>query len=490
MNRVSVRGVFVAVLVVAAALAGQSARAQQAGQWSPQQRIPQYDNESRAPYLLADSNRTVHVFNTQALTSGNANQAIFYRQWSLDRGWSDPTDIVLSPLAGAPAVQGAYLDRAGTMHLIFFAGNERAGGIYYMHAPAVDAARASAWSVPVEIGPDAGPLASSGLIGDDQGNLFVVYGGRHEGAGLYGVQSRDGGRAWMAPQVVFLTYADALWPSGLRIALDGQSRLHVVWSMVNQQGIDLAIYYARLEADHAHWSAPFLLAQRIEGDYKSAWPAIAIYHDTLVVMYQKGSPATREMRTSGDGGQTWSTPVRPWPNYEGEYENPVLLIDSLDRLHVVTGNRLSGTDCCHGMWHAMWLGDHWGDLEGIVVGPKTLQFDPSAPRAVISQGNVILATWWTDTGGGPRNGAWYSYAVLDAPELPVAPLAQPTAVPAATATPGTPTVVPAEMLPADSPQLSSALASDSSSPALPLEVSLLSIAGVIAIVFVVRRLRA
>ncbi|MCK7501740.1 MAG: hypothetical protein MZW92_75900 [Comamonadaceae bacterium] len=43
-------------------------------------------------------------------------------------------------------------------------------------------------------------------------------------------------------------------------------------------------------------------------------------------------------------------------------------------------------------------------------------------RAVVSQGNVLLVVWREDLGVG-QNGIWYSYSVLDVPELSVVPLA-------------------------------------------------------------------
>jgi hypothetical protein len=234
---------------------------------------------------------------------------------------------------------------------------------------------------------------------------------------------------------VFLVNDGDFIPNGTRLALDQQGRLHAVWSIVNTAGIDQAIYYSRLEADYSQWSDPTLLAKRDEGDYKAAWPVIIYYNGELIVIYQDSFPATRWMRRSKDGGQTWSVPVKPW-KHEGEYEHVVLIVDSNNILHIILGNR--NGDCCHGMWHGVWLGEHWSELEPIVMGPKTSTFDPSAPRAVISQGNVLLATWWTDTGGGPRNGAWYSYTLLDAPEIPAIPLqtAQATNTPTITGSPG------------------------------------------------------
>src|SRR5713101_7895613 len=62
--------------------------------WSPPQRIPGYENVTSPPYLIADQNKTVHVFGSQDL---GGEVAIIYSQWRLDRGWSAPVDVLLSP---------------------------------------------------------------------------------------------------------------------------------------------------------------------------------------------------------------------------------------------------------------------------------------------------------------------------------------------------------------------------------------------------------
>jgi hypothetical protein len=86
----------------------------------------------------------------------------------------------------------------------------------------------------------------------------------------------------------------------------------------------------------------------------------------------------------------------------------------------------------HGVWHSIWndQSETWGPYEAIVRGEKVLDrvgytsFDPSSARAAVSQGNVLLVVWRTDP-GSKGNGVWYTYDVLDTPELPVFPLPTP-----------------------------------------------------------------
>ena len=215
--------------------------------WTPQQRIPNYGDESRAPYMVADQDGSVYAFNTQS--DGPSSQAIFIRQWSLTQSWSPPTDILLSPLPGAPVVYGAYLDSAGIIHLIFFAGNEMYGAIYYSWAPAYLADEPQAWATPVLIGDNSTGLGT-GMTGDDQGDLFVVFGGKQNGVGLYGTVSEDSGKTWSDPQLITLMEDTNLLPSNTDVVADPQRQAHAVWSEVDETGIDHVIYYSRLSADH------------------------------------------------------------------------------------------------------------------------------------------------------------------------------------------------------------------------------------------------
>lgn len=461
------------ILIAAATAPGLSVQAdQQPGTWTPQHRIPDYGDESRAPFLVAGLDRTVYAFNTQP--DGDQTSAIFIRTWSLTHGWSPPVDILLSPLPGAPVVKGAFLDQNNIIHLIFFAGDQQYGNIYYSFAPVSLADRPQAWSAPTIIGENAIDTGAA-LVGDGKNNLVSLFGGKKDGVGIYATLSTDQGASWSAPSLVTLMQDNTLIPNGLQAIIDPQGRLHAVWSEVNEQGIDQAVYYARLDSDHQTWSQPFILARRDAGDYKAAWPSIIAYKGSLMVIYQDSNPATRWMRTSPDGGQTWTDPVRPWPHV-GEYNQADLLIDSSNTLHIILGNR--DGECCHGMWHGTWLGDHWGPLEPIVMGPKTSQFDPSDPRSIISQGNVLLATWWTDTGGGPRNGAWYSYTVLNAPELPVLTRTQ---IPGATSTSPTPTMGPGvsieTSIPETNPDRSLVEKPVSRNPGVPIIAGILPVLG-------------
>ncbi|MFN2126437.1 MAG: exo-alpha-sialidase [Anaerolineales bacterium] len=405
----------------------QPAEAQETNpKWSKQQRIYDHYFDSYAPILIADQNKTVHAFHYTDLiddssTDEGAISAIYYRQWRADTGWSLPVDIILPSADDLELIlHGVTLDNKGYFHLIYSSGSMWNSNIYYSSAYARDADRASAWSKPIIIGEKTGQVSRAALAGDGNNNLVVVYSAQIEGPGLYSIYSSDSGNSWSDPEIVQVEYRQGFTPLFISMIDDGQGNTHAVWSVYNSDIIRAEeVYYARMNNHDKSWSDPVLLAKRDDQDYEADYPSIVSYNNELIVMYMDGSPPTRWMRRSADGGQTWTDPVRPF-QLIGENGAIAFVIDSNNVLHALMGNRTP--ENIHGMWHSVWQGDRWGPIEAIVSGPQTPYFDPTEPRAIISQGNVLLAVWSKDTTEGPRNGAWFSYTTLNSPETPIVPI--------------------------------------------------------------------
>lgn len=420
--------------------------------WTPPQRILGYPDEAQPPYLVADENQTVHALNSFGV---NQKSTVVYSQWTVERGWTIPNDIILAPLSGHIKVMGVALDKKGMMHLLMFSGEESKANIYYSRAPATEANQANAWSAPLMVGQEAATPSIAALALNEQGHLFVVYSGKRDGRGLYTSASLDGGETWSDPTLIFLTYDEELFPWAVRMTVDQQQQLHVVWIVNSTDGNGDVLYYARQAADNIQWTEPRILA--VEEGYEVDWPSLIEKDGELFLIYQNAEPATRWMIRSFDYGDNWTAPVRLFPHV-GEYGHVALLIDNNQTLQMILGNR-NGNPAIHGMWHSTWQGKTWSDLEPIISGVtvntgfKNDRFDPSAPQAIVSQGNILLVTWKTDpivfdrTDEIKGNGVWFSYKTLNAPSLPISPI--PTLVPSATqlATPTpllvlTPTSVP------------------------------------------------
>ena len=389
------------VIGLLSAFSSSSLVAQSKPQWAPIQRIPGYDDETKAPLLVADNNRTIHAFNVQPVTEDL--RAIHYSTWSADNGWSKPNDIIAGP-SSAPQLQDVILDQQGVFHLIYFGGNDVRANIFYTYAPAIHAGNAHAWAEPFIIGPAAASPAQAQLRTNSNNELFVVYSGRVDGPGLYAIESVTQGGSWSEPLPIYLVYTPETPLAALYTTMDDSDRLHVVWTDNNISGNGELVSYVQLDTITGIWSTPEVLATAER--YESDWPSIAVLGDTVIVVYQNSGPATRWVRVSQDGGQTWGHPVRPF-QHVGEYGHAALATDSAGDLHMILGNRLDSEN--HGMWYSKWEGNRWRPLKAIVSGPVSKVagegFDPHKPYLVVSQGNLLFAAWSNDHG---FNGGWFS----------------------------------------------------------------------------------
>jgi hypothetical protein len=439
----------------------------------------------RAPYLVADRNRQVHAFDMES--GGGFSFEVMHRTWSLAQGWSSPVDVILPAYMGvAPTIQGVALDEAGVLHLIYHGGDPNGGSIYYTWAYAAEADSARAWATPVPVGEGAGTVGSAALAGDGKGVLVIAYGGNRVGAGLYEVHSTDGGATWSGPILVSRSSAEDTGPGSIWLETDEQGRVHAVWDVIDNRGRGLEIRYARLEADLSTWGEETVLARADDDQELLGAPSIISSGEGLEVVYQDSFPATRWVRSSPDGGQTWTPPVRPFPHVGG-YGPAALVRDSADAIHMVLGNRIPIPET-HGMWYSRRVGRQWLPLEPIISGRSTSTFDPCCPQAVISQGNVLLATWPHNVRTEFLTGAWYSFTILDAPELPVVAPASP---PVATSTP---TAVPSETAPAPaSPTATAPTFSGSAAaprpggnPSTPILLGMVPVVGFVALLILGR----
>jgi hypothetical protein len=166
MNFVKYVSLFLIVFLVIPGLSNNTAKAEVAGQWAPDARVPGYLDDTFTPFLVADRDRTVHAFASQWINDGSRRLAIVYRKWSLSFGWTKPEDIILAPTGNAQ-ILGAFLDSSDRMHIIFMTGEARDNAVFYSFAPAANADLITAWSPPVMVGEDAIGVNSAAITGDD-----------------------------------------------------------------------------------------------------------------------------------------------------------------------------------------------------------------------------------------------------------------------------------------------------------------------------------
>ncbi|MFN8487839.1 MAG: sialidase family protein [Caldilineaceae bacterium] len=400
--------------------------AQAINRWPPPQRIPNFVDDTNPPYLIADQNGTVHAFTSQRIGDDGKEVAIIYNQWTSQKGWTKPIDVILSPLKDQARLLGAFLDQKGMMHIIFFGGDETEANIYYTKAAAVQAKQTQAWLAPLAIGKNALVPETGAIAGDNQGHLIVVYGGDADGKGLYFITSADGGDTWTDPTPFFFTFSEYVWPTSLQMYLGQSGWLHVVWNIDDKTGQGRGVYYAHLKVGETEWSEPFVLA-KVDAGLGTKTPTIIEHKDTVFALfYNANTGGHLTFRRSTDEGVSWSEPITPFPQI-GMNGAGSFVVDSNQELHLFFGQRLTGEPDFHGMWHSLLRGGNWVAPEPVVSGPRVTDetgdtsFDPIEAKAVDSQGNLLLVTWRTDY-CCKANGVWYSYKALNAPQLPLIPL--------------------------------------------------------------------
>jgi hypothetical protein len=385
--------------------------------WTVPQNIPGYDKSAWPPILVADQNRQVHAFSSQWINDGTGTEysSIVYNRWTFKDGWTQPIDILLSP-SGEARLTDAYLDRNGTVHIIFWAGDNTAANLYHSQSDLSVVGQIQSWSTPVQVAEDVGDPPSADLVENNTGDLLLVYHGQIFGGGVYIIKSQDNGGTWSRPNPIFLTNSEAPLAWNIQTTRGSSDWLHIIWNVLNESGQGRGIYYARTQ-NGDEWSAPVLLDYAQEG-YGTQTPAIVEYNNMLLAFF-----SGIYMRSSLDNGETWGDSGRIFFRHVGVNGSLAPVIDGNGALHLFFGQRITGNPDIHGMWHSTFENGRWTEPDAVVKGPQVVDregdnsFDPYEARAVVSQGNVLLVAWRMDP-GLRGNGIWYSYKTLDIPESP------------------------------------------------------------------------
>lgn len=483
--------------------------AQDSTNWAPARRIVGYDDDVLPPYLVADQNKTVHAFTSQWVGDEERQLAIVYSTWSLENGWSQPTDILLSPWRQA-RLNGVFLDKSGIIHVMFFGGDDEGASIYYSRASIVDAGQAKSWTTPLQIGERAITPSFAALAGDDAGHLIVIYSGNIGRIGLYAVHSYDNGDTWSDPDPIFFDDSGELYPAWLHISMGQSGKVYAVWNTVNSSGLNISGHFVKYDIASKTWSEPieFTKGSGIEEGMGIMNPAVMEYKNKIIIRYNNGIPPSgvppsEWIQESLDGGNTWSTPLRPFSHHVGRNGVATFTVDSTNNLHLLFAMRRPGEIngqyyATGGIWYSSLNNYNSWDEPELVANNNSygdLVFDGYDAKAVIVQGNVLLATWRSDP-GGDAHGVWYTYKVLDKPELPVIPyptqtlssIATNLSKPTPTATPIDDTATPTTKFTFEDTEPDTNL-KVGTNPVMSLSLSMLPVVLLVAIIVIVTIIR-
>lgn len=452
MKKLAYLSLFLVVFQSAVVLNYTVAKADTANVWAPDARVPGYLDDTFTPFLLTDSDQTVHALTSQWINDGKRRLAVFHRTWRLSGGWTKPVDVILAPTGNA-RILNAVIDSSDNLHVIFMTYENDTPTIFYSFAPAADASSANAWSSHEMVGTFPG-LESAAILADDLGNLYIIYCGIRDGSGVYFVKSIPEGTGWSDPTPIFLTYETTLQPFSLHLVMGPDRQMRATWNVVDSFGVDLGIYFANYSINDSRWSNPLELDVRTVGAnyFGPSFPVMVDNGRDIVIMYNNGNPfagipvdlgrPVQLVQSSSDGGETWSSPVGPFPSHQGRSGEHALVLDSNGTPHALFTQRIESQgengeyQIVGGIWHSTFQNSTWAGPDRIVT-----TYAPHDVRAVVSEGNILLAVWREDPGAKQTHGVWFSYMVLDSPALPVASPTQMTSSATPVSTP-VPTLEP------------------------------------------------
>jgi len=382
--------------------------------------------DAATPFIMADSNGTVHVFWGNTGLSGERG-AIFYRRLN-DGNWSETVDIIASPDGESALYPSAVIDAQGYIHLVWISDK-----LYYSQAHVSQALHPRGWSTPYQM---TNYGATSGVIklGRD-GSLNVLFGSQGVNPAIYLLKSEDGGDFWQIAIQVSMPEKNT-FSLTCNMAVDSSGRLHAVWSealKMNaldegvQQVPPSGVYYSRSDDGGYHWGYPYKIAGTDQGD-----PTIGIDDSDRVHLIWSGiGSAAGKYHTYLDlqTGQ-WQEINRILADGEGLLGMPALTLDSSGRLHTavpLTSQTHFGLDTPGEIVSQSWWDGRWGEEYQVSLSLMDAEIEHSHPALTISVGNQLHLVWTAlDLRHNKEDESpvylWYSTRSLNSPAIETVPL--------------------------------------------------------------------
>jgi hypothetical protein len=289
--------------------------------WTANQRLTYTANESWAPDLAVDSSGYLYLVWHEYMQG----QSDIYFKKSMNGGANWTATKRLTWTSSWSLEPSITVDSLGHLHVVwsdFTPGNYE---IYYMKSTDGGAS----WTTGKRLTWNAGWSQSPKIVAYSSNYLHVVWSDSTPGVNeIYYMRSTDGGTHWSASQR--LTWTSG-WSYAPDLAVDLLGHPHVVW-YDNTPGNN-EIYYVRSPDGGASWTTRHRLTWT-SGDSLS--PSLFVDSEGyLNLVWSDNSPGNYEIyfKRSVDWGNSWSTNLRRTWN-SGESNCPVIVIDSLGRIHV------------------------------------------------------------------------------------------------------------------------------------------------------------
>lgn len=383
--------------------------------WTPQVNLSNSPGmTSSDPFLLSDPAGIVHLFWAEKISvmPGNVPDTVMYSQWD-GQTWSQPLDIYFAPTSDGNLVINfphAVLDNRGVVHLIWLSQpNFPYYSLIYGSASASQAKYVQSWSSKKILAEDlSGTEYSIHIALDEANTLHVAYASGITGEtsteerGVKYLRSTDDGLNWSEPVSIFTVPNQNWGASNVRIITAPNNRVFASWTVWDESGNGLAIYFARSLDNGLTWDDPVLLAQSREEEYERDWNGLLVLPDKrLMAMWEGGYRAYRNVMYSNDDGASWTEPVDLFPNLIGENGFVEFAYDGSGLLHLFVAQRIrEGSEpqrgeVVEGLWHSVW------DRETSWTSPVLVGgINPMVnPKVAIVRGNRIVTVWYSTREG-------------------------------------------------------------------------------------------
>jgi hypothetical protein len=408
--------------------------------WTNPELLSNENSQSSLAYMTADQYGYLHVFWSE-IDPIDSRQSIIYSRFD-GENWLPPLDIYLGGTDTVITTISPYVDKQGTLHLIWSLSNS--GPLLYSKAPAHDAYTAKNWSDPLFV-PAFGLFAK--LIVDSKGVLHVLYTDFYgEAPGVFYIRSDDQGDSWTSAFQLDPDIPEGLAPFQIEFDKDEEDGLHVLWYYVDP--LTTAgdwIRYSYSKDGGETWSIPFTIdkADEDSDELRMSNPEFKVAGNTVHVTWAGDNMLHRENRYSPDAGQSWTQTTRIMGNLVGQALGGGLGSDSINRVHYATQVRYP-----MGIYHSYWDQNGWSI-------PSLIYFITGSPeeaigdriqahnvRVAVRNGNQLVVTF-TDSPAVQPMGLYEIHRTLnDAPAYDPLPTPSPIPSPTPTLTPEIVTIEP------------------------------------------------
>ena len=447
------------------------------GKWAHPIRITESGNFARYNSIVADLSGNLHAIWSEGGEGDGALDTVYYATWNDTTGWSTPVDIFAAPIETNVKVMRLRVDSDGNLHALWI-GKE----LMYARVHVSQAMNVRAWEV-IRI---REPAFAADLAIDETGHqLNIVYAIQEDN--VYSIQSLDGGYSWSdytrvwIPQRVETTF-------DIRLERFNDGTLHTVWEVhtAARNWDPDRIEYARSLDGGKTWVDHYQVLE------PSGQASIGFDKEGGIHLFWNNPVWDNVGRFhiwSRDGGITWTPIERLFPGYKGLTKFPALAQDSAGVLHLVfaaNSPRASNPR----IFHTYWQGSRWAEPQ---IVQSTFE-ETEGPTLAIRGGNELHVLWFSYT---PKDhGIWYTSMKVDAPRVAFDSVPTPETITTTTKQIPTPTnesqvsespsliPTPARNLP-----LANEFSTDTnlpSSPALPIIISILSVAALISLILFTR----